>query len=148
MARKVKRRTSKRRHTESTFQRGYISGVDEAVKKLRAKGEEVLLAAKSALKDGVDLIVADAKSRCPVDTGKLKDSVKAVDLEQGAAYELSANATNAKKIAYGQFVEFSPKINKPFLYPAVDANINYVKNNIKQAVESAIAGRNYGNSAA
>lgn len=138
-----------RRNRRGNFQRGNISGVDEAVRKLREKGEHVLAAAKSALKDGVDLIVSDAKSRCPVDTGKLRDSIKAVDVAQGAAYELSANAKNQKGISYGQFVEFSPKINRPFLYPAIDANIGYVRENIKQAIQDAIRyGGHSGNSAA
>lgn len=94
-----------------------------------------MTAAKIALKEGVDLIIADAKSRCPVKTGNLRDSIKAESLNDGAAYEISADAKN-DGVAYGQFVEFSPKINKPFLYPAVDANIDAVKNKVKQAIEN------------
>ena len=140
-------RTSRRRHTERTFHRaGSLSGVNAAVANLRAKGEEVLLAAKSALKDGVDLVIADAKSRCPVRTGKLRDSIKAVDIANGAAYEITADAQNNNGVAYGQFVEFSPKINKPFLYPAVDANIGTVREGIKQAIQGAL--RRSGNYAA
>ncbi len=142
-------RTNKRRHRESKFERGYVNmyGVEEAVRNLRAKGEHVLQAAKSALKDGVDLIVADAKSRCPVITGKLRDSIKATSYEDGAAYGLSANARNVKNVAYGQFVEFAPW-GHPFMYPAMDANIDYVRENIKQAIQGAIRGGSYGNSAA
>lgn len=140
-------RTSRRRHRESTFHRaGNLSGVNAAVERLRAQGEEVLFAAKSALKEGVDLIIADAKSRCPVRTGKLKNSIKAVDVANGAAYELAADAKNSSGVAYGQFVEFSPKINKPFFYPAIYANIGTLKENIKQAIQGAL--RRSGNSAA
>ena len=127
-----------RRNRRGNFQRGNISGVDEAVRKLREKGEHVLAAAKSALKDGVDLVVSDAKSRCPVRTGKLKNSIKA-----------SANATNPKGIAYGQFVEFDPRINRPFLYPAVYAHIREMRANIRQAIQNAIShGGSHGNSKA
>lgn len=133
-------RTSRRRHTENTFRRaGDLSGVNAAVRELRRKGDEVLNAAKTALKDGVDIIVADAKSRCPVDTGKLRDSIKAVDVANGAAYEITADATNSKGVAYGQFVEFSPKINKPFMYPAIDANIARVREGVKQAIQGAVS---------
>ena len=137
------------RNRGGTFRRGSISGVEETVRKLREKGEHVLAAAKSALKDGVDLVVSDAKSRCPVRTGKLKNSIKAEDVAQGAIYELSANATNPKGIAYGQFVEFDPRINRPFLYPAVYAHIREMRANIRQAIQNAIShGGSHGNSKA
>ena len=78
-------------------------------------------------------------------TGELRDSIRAVDVANGAAYEISANAKNAQGIAYGQFVEFSPKINRPFLYPAIEANIRFVKEDIKAAIREAI---HHGHSAA
>jgi len=138
-----------RRHTESTFSRGSASAfstantesVRKAVQKLRAKGEHVIQAAKSALASGVEQLVTDAKNRVPVRTGKLKDSIKAKEVEgveSGVLYEITANATNKKGIAYGQFVEFDPKINKPFLYPAMDANRDSIERNIKESIQDAI----------
>lgn len=148
------KRTSRRKHTDSTFKRGFISSeVLKTVKKLRLMGENVLTAAKVALKKGVDIIVEDAKSRCPVKTGKLKDSIKAIDLksereksqfatddekEEGVAYALTADAKNDKKIAYAQFVEFDPRIAKPFLYPALDAHKDEVNDMVKAAVDDAV----------
>ncbi len=134
-------RTSRRRHNESSFSRGYvnIAGVSAAVRNLRMKGEHVLTAAKQALMVGAYDIVSDAKSRVPVKTGKLRDSIKATELEDGAAYDISADAKNQKGVAYGQFVEFDPKINKPFLYPAMDAQRDNVHNRVKQAIQNAIA---------
>lgn len=133
---------ARRRHNERNFHRGgSLEGVNAAVARLRAKGEDVLLAAKLALKDGVDLIIADAKSRCPVRTGKLRDSIKAVDVASGAAYELTADAKNENGVAYGQFVEFSPK-GHPFLYPAIDTNIGAVKQDIRQAIQGALRSGN------
>lgn len=134
-------------HNESTFHRGKIDGVEEAVQRLRAVGEDILFAAKLELAIGVDEIVSDAKSRCPVKTGKLRDSICAVDIADGAEYELSADAVNNKNIAYGQFVEFSPKINKPFLYPAIDKHWRIIKRNIKIAVQEAVRNK-YGYRAA
>ena len=137
-----RQRTKKRRHTESTFQRGYISSnsqVQAVMQELRKKGEHVLTAAKAALKEGVNRIVADAKSRCPVKTGKLKESVKALSADEGGTYYLTADATNDKNIAYAQFVEFDPRIARPFLYPAIDAHIDEVNEKIKNAIDKAVA---------
>lgn len=135
------RRRSRRRYKASSFSRGYVGGnfeIQEAVRKLREKGEHVLTAAKRALLLGAYDIVDDAKSRCPVKTGKLRDSIKAVKLEDGAAYEISADARNDYGVPYGQFVEFSP-FGTPFLFPALDANRNVIKNAVKTAIQEAIS---------
>lgn len=132
---------ARRRHNENSFRRGYFSAeIKESVRKLREKGEHVLNAAKQALRIGVDVVVADAKTRVPVRTGTLRDSIKAIKLEDGAAYELTADATNANGIAYGQFVEFGIYA-QPFLYPAIEAHIDEVKSGIQQAIDRAVAGR-------
>ncbi len=133
----------RRRHNESTFRRGRIGGntrygVSQTVEQLRELGEHVIEAAKLALAWGADQVVADAKSRCPVKTGELRDSIDAITLKKGAEYKISADATNAKGIAYRQFVEFSPKIDKPFLYPAMDANRDIIYNDVKDAIKEAI----------
>lgn len=122
------------------FERGYIRD-NGAVKKIRALGENVLAAAKEALKEGADLVVDDAKTRCPVDTGKLRDSIQANAKRGGAAYTISANAETDKGVAYGQFVEFDPRINKPFLYPALYANSAEVHEKIADAIRRATRGR-------
>lgn len=129
---------ARRRHNDRTFSRGYVgTQVETAVRKLREKGEHVLAAAKVALEQGADMVVEDAKSRCPVRTGKLRDSIKATKLEDGAAYEISADAKNEYGVAYGQFVEFSPR-GTPFLYPAMDACRNTINENVKQAIQDAV----------
>lgn len=124
----------------STFSRGGEGhlGTSQTVKALREMGAHVERAAKQALKHGADKVVADAKSRVPVRTGNLKNSIKAVPNRDGSAYTLSANAQK-NGVAYGQFVEFNPKINKPFLYPALDANRQQIRENIKDAVRQAVA---------
>lgn len=137
------------RNRRGSFQRGSVSGVEVSMKNLRIKSEKALAAAKAALRDGVDLIVSDAKSRCPVETGRLRNSIKAVDIAEGMAYELTADAKNDRGIPYGQFVEFDPRINRPFLYPALDANLRSVKAGVKAAIQDAVRqGGAHGNSAA
>ena len=141
---------ARRRHNERTFRRGNIAGAEKAEQRLAALGEDVLFAVKIALAESVQNIVFDAKTRCPVKTGKLKASIKAVDLGNGIAYALGADAHNDKGIAYGQFVEFSPKINRPFIYPAIRANLRKLKQDLKFAMQDAIRFRGvlYGNIAA
>ena len=135
------------------FTRGYNSvyqGTNKTIKQLREIGEYVVVAAKAALKEGVDEIVQDAKHRAPRRTGKLQDAIKAVPLKAGAEYVIQANepALNKKGIPYGQFVEFAKfhmwRGNKiehdahPFLYPAVEAGRANVKRKIEDAISNAI----------
>lgn len=115
---------------------------------LRAMGEHVVTAAKVALKEGVDEVVADAKNRCPVKTGRLRDSIRAVSNKDGSAYYITANASKPTKhldsadgrFYYGPVVEFSPKINKPFLYPAMDAHRQDIRDRIDAAISKATRG--------
>ena len=134
----------RRYHREHNFGRGETSAeltqrtTAQTLAALREMGQHVINNAKAALAEGAALVVADAKRLCPVKTGKLRDSIKAVSKQGGSVYELQANARDANGIAYGQFVEFSPKINRPFLYPAMDENRNIIINNIRDAIKEAI----------
>lgn len=120
------------------FSRGRATGMSthKTILALREIGEHVVDAAKAALKDGADMVAADAKNRCPVKTGKLRDSIKAVPNRDGSVYEIEANAQN-NGVYYGAIVEFSPKINKPFLYPAMDANRQTVYELVSAAITNA-----------
>lgn len=123
------------------FRRGSIGGnIRNAVERIRERGEHVLQAGKDALKDGVDIVVTDAKSRCPVDTGKLRDSIRGEEssgFESGVAYDIVADAKSDDGYPYGQIVEFSPRVNKPFLYPAMEANRQRISDMVKTAMQHA-----------
>ena len=123
------------------FSRSRRMPISQTIERLREMGEHVVQAAKEALKQGADVIVADAKSRCLVKTGKLRDSIEAEPIKDGAAYKISANAFRedkyGRKYYYGQSVEFDPAINKPFMYPAWDAHINEIRENVKKAINEA-----------
>ena len=58
-------------------------------------------------------------------------------LRGGTAYKISADARAADGMFYGQIVEFSPKINRPFLYPALDAHREEIREKIVAAVRTA-----------
>lgn len=129
------RNPSRSSYRATGFSRGHMS-TGRAVQQLRELGEHVVEAAKHALKLGVYRVVADAKSRCPVKTGKLRDSIKAEPNSQETEYQISANAEN-DGVFYGPIVEFSPEINKPFMYPALDAHKQEIKESIQNAIHEA-----------
>ena len=113
-------------------------GTSETLRQLREMGEHVVEAAKTELTRGAAEVVADAKSRCPVRTGKLRDSIKATPNSSATSYNISADAQN-DGYYYGQIVEFSPKPEfTPFLYPALDANIGRIYGNIRAAINRAV----------
>ena len=128
-----------------TFANGRQATI-ETIQQLRELGESVYEAAKQALAEGAEEVVQSAKQRChvfsgyhkDVESGALRDSIKAVKQRGGTAYMIEANAKNKDGIPYGQFVEFSPKINKPFLYPAMDENRNKIYRDILDSIKQAI----------
>lgn len=101
-------------------------------------GEKATKAAKAALSNGADMVVNDAKTRCPVRTGALKESIHKVVLRGGTKIKVVADTTNDNGVPYGRFVEFSPKINEPFLYPALDAARSTIRENIAKAVQESL----------
>jgi len=129
-----------------SFSRGKVSA-GQTEQHLKELGEHVLQAAKDALKAGVDAVVEDAKTRCPVKTGVLRDSIKAEPNKNKTVYQISANAKSppTKNLPngylYGQIVEFSPSRGRPFLYPALEAKRAEVQKGIEDAIKSAIRKR-------
>ena len=105
--------------------------INRAVERLQRRGAQVVQAAKRALEEGAGSIVNDAKSRAPVKTGKLRDSIHYTVTNDGGAVEISAD------VPYAKIVEYSPKINHPFLKPAIDAQKSRVNQLIKQAIEDS-----------
>ena len=113
---------------------------------LKQLGESAEKAAKDALADGVEIVMQEAKTRCPVYKGTdcrvvkgaLRNSIHAVKLKGGAKYKIIADAVSHDGIFYGKLVEFSPKINKPFMYPAIEARRDEVRSKIVEAVRRAV----------
>lgn len=104
----------------------------------------ITVEAIGVLEKGADTIVKDAKGRCPIDTGRLNESIKAEPRKKGLMQKISANATVKQydheekreiTVLYGQFVEFDPRINEPFLYPAMDVHNDEIKQNVIKAIQ-------------
>ena len=110
----------------------------QTINRLREIGEYVVTAAKRALEEGANTVKDTAKQNCPVLSGKLRDSIKARPQRDGAVYKVSADAFNDKGVNYGRIIEYSPKINRPFMYPALESNRSQITGNIKTAIRDAI----------
>lgn len=107
---------------------------------LQAMGEKATKAAKEALSKGADIVVDEAKNRCPVDTGNLRESIHKEIVSGGKLVRVVADADNGG-FKYARVVEFSPRINKPFMYPAIEATREEVKNGIVEAVRESLKRR-------
>lgn len=117
------RRQNRRRNDSSRF-----------LRELQLMGERVATAAKEVIRRGAEAVANDAKARCPVKTGTLRDSIKTECQDDGASYKVSA-------LYYGRIVELSPRINKPFLFPALEQNIGNICSEMEQNIRRALQRR-------
>lgn len=99
---------------------------------LQQYGERAAETAKEALKDNGDLLVEEARSRVPVLTGRLRDSIRAIPNSDGSRLKVVADAKDKNGTPYGAIVEYSPVINKPFLYPAFYARRSEMVEHVKE----------------
>ena len=102
-------------------------------------GEDVKNAGVAELAKGAEKIKATAKSLCPALSGKLKESihVETKKSKKGANIKVVADAKN-NGFPYGRIVEFSPKIQRPFMIPAKDEHAMEIRENALDAIRQAI----------
>lgn len=109
---------------------------------LESWGREAAQAGKDALRRGAERVVADAKGRCPVRTGALRDSIHAEERSDGARQVVTASATDpATGYDYSRIVEYHPTKGRPFLHPALDANAEQIRTDVQEAIRRTVAGR-------
>ena len=126
------------RHMESRDRMGRNSA-NRTLSNFEEMGAHVAAAAKQALRNSAYQVVADAKSRCPVGrTGNLRRSIHAEVNRNGSTYKIVADAER-NGFHYAKVVEFSPRINKPFMIPAIEENRARLNENVRNAVSQAIA---------
>ena len=114
----------------------YLAGQMENV--LKVYGERVADAAKEAFADNAEELCQTVKSKCPVRTGRLLDSIHVSRLKDGAVYKVIADARGDDGTPYARIVEFSPKIDKPFMYPSMDEKRDKFKRNVVSKIKGAI----------
>lgn len=110
---------------------------NSVTKILKQLGENATKAARGALAKSAEAVVAEAKSRVPVKTGKLRDSIQAEKVSADRI-KITANAKSEKGVAYGRILEYAPKSKKAFMKPALTAKRDEVRNNIVNAVREAL----------
>lgn len=102
---------------------------------LERYGENAKKAMQAAMEAEAEKIVQDMKSRVPVRSGRLRDSIHWKWNRDKTAITIVADAANGK-VKYARIVEFSPKINKPFFFPALDAHIEEYHRKLVEALRS------------
>ncbi len=116
-----------------------IIGGKEIGRRLKVMGDTASGVLMKAAKAGGEIALKDAKKHCPVDTGKLRNSL--------TLHEVSATNRRAtvkvdydKSIKYGAFVELGAKGRKanPFMRDAVDKNVNKINDEITETLAKAV----------
>lgn len=100
-------------------------------------GEKAVQAARNALIEGAEIVVAEAKERCPVKSGELQKSIHP-EPKGKDKIRIIADVQNKKDgYRYGNLIEYSPR-GTPFLRPALEAKRDEVHQKIMQAVREEI----------
>lgn len=106
---------------------------------LETYGEGAVNAIRAEMEVMAEKIVEDMKARVPVDSGALRDSIHWSWNKKKTAIRIVADAKNKKNgVPYARYVEFSPKINKPFFYPALDAQRDEYHEQLVRALKKAL----------
>lgn len=105
-----------------------LEGGKQIAKNLKAMDEKLRKkAVDPALRAGIKKFVVEAQSRAPVDTGQLRDSIKArKDNKAGTRGSTVYVAGVIRSAFYWQFIEFgtSRMSAKPFLRPAFQSTVD------------------------
>lgn len=106
---------------------------------LETYGEGAVNAIRAEMEVMAEKIVEDMKARVPVDSGALRDSIHWSWNKKKTAIRIVADAKNKKNgVPYARYVEFSPKINKPFFYPALDAHRDEYHEQLVRGLKKAL----------
>lgn len=92
-----------------------VEGVDEAASRLAEVADSIERGVGDALREVAELIVSEAQSNAPVDTGFLRDSIHVAE-ESDTSVSVVADAEYAAYVEYGT----SRMAAQPFFEPAVE----------------------------
>lgn len=98
-------------------------------------GEEI----RESLYRSAEQVAAKAKEKCPAESGQLRDSIHVEKFKKANWVRVVSDArAKSDSQYYGRIVEFSPKINKPYMYPALAEMENEISDNIAKAFRVAM----------
>lgn len=112
-------------------------------------GKTAVEAGKRALEEGANLVVKRAKELCPYDenhdkhnpgTPHLRDTIRVELKNKGAYAKVLTDYKTKSGWCLGALVEYSPKINHPFLKPAIEELKPTISRNIAEAIIAAMKG--------
>ena len=104
----------------------------------RLSDADLLHAAEAALRRALEQTAKDAKKRCPVDSGELRDNIR-VRIERsnkGVSGAVIATAPHAKAVELGTIRSRA----QPFLYPAYRENASQIKNALCMQLRRTLKG--------
>ena len=114
------------------------------IEELKKNVEAVKTNIKLALAEGGKIVEAEAKRLVPVDTGKLKESLKATatfNMKTGYGIAVTAEKLDpfyAHYVEYGTHDPEHHQAAQPYMRPAIDNNIEKIKALINNAIFGAI----------
>lgn len=116
-----------------------LVGVEELIKNLEAVSDNVTRDLTKAVKAGAKVVLDEAKSRAPVDTGALRDNMTMRVVEKDRS-QVEVDVGPHKDQYYGYFLEHgtSKMSPRPFLRPALDENRDKIEKAMVDALEKAI----------
>ena len=103
-------------------------------------------ALRKGLMRGGKMVQATAKRLCPVDTGKLRNSIEVTPIENGA--DVGTNVECAAYVEYGTGKKGDPSVKhredwegqapQPYLYPALEAHKAEIKDIVQNTLQEEI----------
>ena len=119
-----------------------VIGGKEIGRRLKNMGDTASNILMKAAKAGGEIALADAKKHCPVDTGRLKNSLDIHEVSS-TPKRATVKVDYDKSIKYGAFVELGANGRKsnPFLRNAVDNNVDDINEEITETLAKAVVKR-------
>lgn len=121
-----------------------VEGAEEVVELLQSMEDAAIGILDKAAKAGADIAISDAKRRCPVKTGNLRDSLEFYKEKSSKNTRAGYQVRPGKKGWYGKFIEFgtSKRPARPFLRPALDNNRNQIEAEVRRTIQKELEGIN------
>lgn len=116
-----------------------VQGATKLAKELKKMGDDASNLLSLASMNGGMIALNDAKANCPVDTGKLKNSLN-IKINKVSKTKADIIIDYDRKLYYGTFVELGAKGRKanPFLRNSVDKNLKKINETIVDTIRKGI----------
>lgn len=119
-----------------------VQGVDRIRKMLKSMEDAASDVLLKGAKAGGKIALSYAKEHCPVDTGRLRNSLKLTD-DKKTPKKATVKVDYDKSLRYGTFVELGARGKKanPFMRNAVDKNQRAINKTIVSTISKALGGK-------